>query len=303
MSLAVILLNWHHEAQTLAGAAAVLSWKAIEPRLFVVDNESTSAGRRALAADLPAGSLICSAANLGYGGGNNLGIKQALAAGADYVLLLNADAAISPDAVTRLVRRLEADPAISILGPMIREMDGGRPRLLAGGRSIARHLSTRISMRPEDVRTLPGYPLPQVDYVPGMVFLARASLFEEIGLLDEEFFFSGEIADFCARTRERGHKVCVDLEVEAQHDPSQAATSLRETLHVYYGLRNRFLYVKKHHARWKIGYFVYWTMIAGAVIARALWRGRWARARAVGLAVVDAWSEHYGNRNAVFPVR
>jgi GT2 family glycosyltransferase len=303
MTLAVILLNWHHETQTLACAAAVLSWKAIEPRLFVVDNESTPASRRALAADLPAGSLICSAANLGYGGGNNLGIKQALGAGVDHVLLLNADAAISPDAVTRLLRRLEADPAISILGPVIKEMDGGRPRLLAGGRSIARHLSTRISMRPEDVRTLPGYPLAQVDYVPGMVLLARASLFEEIGLLDEEFFFSGEIADFCARARQRGHKVCIDLEVEAEHDLGRTPTTVRETLHVYYGLRNRFLYVRKHHAPSKIGYFVYWTMIAGAVIARALWRGRWGRARAVGWALVDAWSDRYGNRNAIFPVR
>ena len=80
------------------------------------------------------------------------------------------------------------------------------------------------------------------------------SVFEQIGLLDEEFFFSGEIADFCKRARNGGHRVCVDLEVEARHDASDTPQTRRETLYVYYSLRNRFLYAKKHYPLEKAKY-------------------------------------------------
>jgi hypothetical protein len=300
MGLAVILLNWRCEQQTLRCAHAVTGWQALNPYLIVVDNESTEATSRALSTILPANQLIFSAENLGYGGGNNLGIKRALAAELKYVLLLNTDAEISAEGVTRLLERLETNPQISIVGPVIHEGDGARQLSLVGGRDIARHSSTRIAVPPGDVKKLSGYPIHEVDYVSGTVFLARSSALKEIGLLDEDYFFSGEIADFCKRARDQGHKVCVDLEVEARHDTSLTPVHLRETLYVYYGLRNRFLYVKKHHAREKRKYFAYWTMAGAVGLARALLRGNMARARAVVLALMHAYGGRYGNQNSTF---
>ena len=79
------------------------------------------------------------------------------------------------------------------------------------------------------------------------------------GLLDEEFFFSGEIADFCKRARDGGHRVCVDLEAEARHDASETPQTVRDTLYVYYSLRNRFLYAKKHYPFEKAKYLALWS--------------------------------------------
>ena len=300
MSLAVILINWRHEQQTLRCARTVTGWQALKPRLIVVDNESTEATSRALSAALLADSLICSAVNLGYGGGNNLGIKRALAAEIKYVLLLNTDAHISPEGVSQLLERLETHPQISIVGPVIHEGDDGPTQRLVGGRDIVRYSSTRMAVPAGDVKNLPGYPIHEVDYVSGTVFLARASLFMEIGLLDEEYFFSGEIADFCRRAKVRGHKICVDLKVEARHDPDQTSVHTRETLYRYYSLRNRFLYVKKHYARQKIKYFSFWTMAGALMLARALLRGKMAKARAIVLAIMHAYGGRYGNQNVTF---
>ena len=301
MDLAVILLNWRNEQQTRQCARAVLSWQALNPHLIVVDNESTEAGRRILSNALPTSDIVFSAVNIGYGGGNNLGIKRALALDINYILLLNTDCEISVANIIRLLDRLDAHPDISILGPVIQEGDEAEMRRLVGGRNIAEHSYTRIAIPLGDVKRLPDYPVHEVDYVSGTVFLVRGSVFKDIGMLDEEYFFSGEIADFCKRAKDRGYKVCVDLEVEARHDRGQTSTHLRETLYVYYGLRNRFLYVNKHHSRKKIAYFAYWTLVGAAGLARAMCRCKIAKARAIALALLDGYRGRFGNQNAKFP--
>ncbi len=187
------------------------------------------------------------------------------------------------------------------MGPLIHETRDGRVHLLVGGRDIARYPSTRTAIAPSDLKRLPDYPLHAVDYVSGTVFLARASVFTETGLLDEEFFFSGEIADFCKRAKESRHEIYVDLEVEARHDPGQAPPPhVRETLYVYYGLRNRFLYVTKHHAAEKMKYFAYWTMLGVLALVRAIGLGKLGKARAIILALTHAYAGRFGNQNANF---
>jgi hypothetical protein len=142
--------------------------------------------------------------------------------------------------------------------------------------------------------------LSDVEYVPGTVFLARSSIFKEIGLLDEDYFFSGEIADFCKRVRDAGHRVCVDLDEQAGHGLDRAAEPLRKTLYVYYSLRNRFLYVRKHHRGTRVLYFPFWIGVAVSMFGRALIKGQPATARAISLALLDGLSNRYGNQNAKF---
>ena len=299
MSLAVILLNWRDEQRTLRCARAVLDWRALKPHLFVVDNESTEASRGVLAHAVPDESLVYGAVNRGYGGGNNLGIERALAANLDYILLLNTDAEISEAGVSRLLEALNGQPQIAIIAPVIQEGSDQSLRVV-GTRDIARYSRTRAVVPLNDLKKFGDYPIHEVDFVSGAVLLIRGSLLREIGLLDGEYFFSGEIADFCRRTRDRGHAIAVNLEVEARHDTGQTPLHLREALYAYYGLRNRFLYVKKHHARKKIAYFAYWTIIGAVGAVRALGRGRTARARAILLALMHAYRGRYGNQNAEF---
>lgn len=190
MSLCVILLNWHQENLTLKTLAQIRNWNTVNAKIIVCDNESTAQSSGALKKYLSDEELICSTVNLGYGGGINLGLAQALASENEYVLLLNTDAKISEKDVTGMIGKMNADFDISILGPVIVAGDGETRKYLVGGRDIAKYSSTKIAVKPEDIEAINGYPLRDVDYVSGTVFLARRELFEEIGLLDEQYFFS-----------------------------------------------------------------------------------------------------------------
>jgi len=242
--------------------------------------------------------LICNPANLGFAGGNNIGISRALDMKSEFVLLLNSDAAVSEAAVSRLLDRLARNPELAIVGPTVEETSKTGVTRFAGGRDVSRHLNTRMPYEPSDADRPGG--LRDADYVPGMVALIRADAFGEIGLLDEDYFFSGELADFCERARERGRRVAVDLSVAASHDSAHSGGGLRDSLYVYYGLRNRFLFVQKHRQAQSLRLTLKWSAVCLLVALRSLLRGNTARARAAFLAMQDGLARRFGNRNSLF---
>jgi GT2 family glycosyltransferase len=300
MRLAIILVNWRNEEQTLRCAQAIFGWRKLNPELIVVDNESTEASRRILATVLAPDQVVPSVSNRGYGGGNNLGITRAFERQSDSILLLNSDVEITEEAVAALVSRLEANPRTAILGPAIEERATTGAHIFVGGRDIALHVLTRVAAASGHLQDLPGYPLPAVDYVSGTVFLVRRAVFEAIGLLDEQYFFSGEIADFCQRARLGGYQAAVDLDVMVIHDTRHAVPSQRDTLYAYYSLRNRFLYVRKHHGSTQMKLFAYWASLGASQAVRALLRCHLTRARALALAVAHGCANRYGNQNDKF---
>ena len=300
MRLAVIIVNWRNEQRTLRSIEAVRGWSALEPDLIVVDNESTEDSRKALAAVLPPNMLVTSKINRGYGGGNNLGLARALSRNADFVLLLNSDAEIAEAGVVRLVARLARDPSMGAIGPVIHERQHDSVVCLIGGKDIARNVATRMTADPAELATVPGYPLIEVDYVPGAVLLARRGLFETIGLLDEQYFFSGEIADFGKRARDKGYRLCVDLDVHAAHNVRETQQELRDTLYIYYSLRNRMLYARKHYPEERFKYLALWSKVCLLEAGRALTHKKFGKARAFLLALAHAATNRFGNQNDAF---
>jgi GT2 family glycosyltransferase len=298
--LSIVILNWRSEQQTLRCVHALRGWKTLKPELFVVDNQSSEKSRKALGKALAPNELICSTANLGYAGGNNLGIARALQSEAPLVLLINNDASIEEREIIRLIDRLRNNPEVAAIGPVLNERRQDSIECYIGGKDIAQSVLTRKAAKPEDLPLVPGYPLCDADYVPGTVFLARRSVFEQIGLLDEAFFFSGEIADFCKRARNGGYRVCVDLETKAQHDANATSPSLRDTLYIYYSLRNRFLYANKHYPSQQLEYLARWSGLCLIELGRALATGRLRKARAILFAAAHGSTGRFGNRNGAF---
>jgi GT2 family glycosyltransferase len=296
--LCVVIVNWRNEAQTLRCVASIKHWRILNPSVLVVDNQSTMTSRKALGAVLAADELICSETNRGFAGGNNLGIERTMRAAVPIVLLLNSDAVVTEESICGLLDRLRNNPRVGILGPVLHEEHSGVTRSYAGGGHIMQHALTRHAVEPRELSRLPGYPLYDVDYVPGTIMMVRRVMFDELELFDERFFFSGEVADFCRRARDRGYRVCVDLAVEAYHKPAE--TSLRDTLYVYYNLRNRLLYAKKHYGSQRGRYLARWLGLCTAELGKALAQGRLGKARAILLAVIHGCTNQFGDRNAAF---
>lgn len=298
MNLAVVILNWNQAAATIRCIEAVAAWKHVAPDIWVVDNASQDGSRELIPKQCPAAHVLASDNNLGFAGGNNLALRRILSSRSDGVLLLNNDAVITEDQVQHLLTELETHPRLGLIGPLLDERRGQAQVFTAGGRDIARHLGTRHAEKAADLPALIAiHRLLDVDYVPGTVALVRAEAFRTVGLFDEDYFFSGEMADFCRRAGARGYASAICPRVCAVHEPGGGA---RATLYRYYTLRNRFLYIRKFHPSRRALYACLWSAVGLAMAARSLIQGCPAEARAAWRALHDGLAGRFGNRNELF---
>jgi len=288
MKLSVVILNWNAAKDTAACVRAIQAWDfpggVGRPEVWVVDNGSGPPGIAPIRREFPEVHAIESPVNRGFAGGSNLGIRAALDGGSEAVLLLNNDAAVDAPSVAALLATLGSDPSIGVVGPTLWHRE---QCISVGGRNIARHANTHL--RP---RVPPAAPL-DVDYVPGTVALVRREVFDRVGLLDEDYFFAGEMADLCRRARAAGFRSVTEPRARASHNLDRSARD-RQTLHIYYIVRNRFLFVRKHVPRGRGWLYARWTARAALTALAAAARGRFARVRAVAHGVVDGLGGRVG---------
>lgn len=287
--LAIIIISWNNALDILHSLYMISGWSRLKAEVIVVDNGSSDEDLSLLQNAKSQFQLIINETNRGYAGGNNAGITKALDEGFPYIMLLNSDATISESCVKQLLVCMDHSSDLGMLGPLLEE---GR-RSYAGGRNIGIYSRTRIPYEPKysDSELL------IVDYVPGSVLLARREAFEKVGLLDEEFFFSGEVADFCRRVQSAGLKSAVYIGCRALHTPDLNST-MRETLYNYYTLRNRFLFIRRHFRYTKYFWGLRWVLEGIKQIAIALLKRRRKRAHALWLGLQDGVSGRFGDRNA-----
>jgi N-acetylglucosaminyl-diphospho-decaprenol L-rhamnosyltransferase len=192
-------------------------------RVVVVDNASTDGSPARLRAADPDADVLLVGANLGYGGGVNRGLPRG---SEDYVLVLNPDVVVAPDAVNALVAALDADPKIGIVGPRIAEVDGelypsarAFPRLgdaighaFVGLATTDNPFSRRYLMTDWDHATAR-----DVDWVSGACFLARRAALTPMGGFDEAYFMYLEDVDLCWRAGRGGWRVRYEPEAHVTH--------------------------------------------------------------------------------------
>lgn len=289
--LGIILLNWNNVSATRKCVLSLRTWRKIRPLVFVVNNGPAEEDLHfSEDTEVPV-FLVQSPGNVGFAGGNNAGIRMALENGCEYILLLNNDASIGEGDLDKMVEMLAANPVIGCMGPEIHE---GKSVYL-GGRNIGFHVNTRNTRE----RSRSGRQVRQVDYVPGMVFLTRREIINTIGVLDENYFFSGEVADFCMRAIRKGYTCIINLESKAEHAP-ETDNPLRNTLYQYYSLRNRFLFIRKHHPGMRFILEPFWVVWGLQRYLRASINGSKKESAAFWMAITDGLKGRYGDRNELF---
>lgn len=290
MELAVVILNWNAADDTVRCVRDVAAWERIQPTILVVDNGSADGSSEAISRECPEVHLVRCPTNLGFAGGNNRGIGEALSMGDAPILLLNNDAWVGQSDVIRLLETLQANERIGLIGPLLFDA-AHRDRLLAAGsKDPARHHHSHH-------RELPaGGPVHIVECVPGTVIVGRAEVFRTVGLLDEDYFFSSEVADLCLRARQHGYLSAIDTRARAFHDLGRSS-ELRDTLHAYYIVRNRFLLIRKFHRRWRALFYGFWTLYSLALSLKTRLSGRPDTGRAVWLGLIDGLRGRFGGQN------
>lgn len=132
-SVAIIILNWNGRDDTLACLHSLCHIDYPNFQIVVVDNHSSDDSVAVIQKEYPHITLIQTDENLGYVGGNNVGLTFARQQNFDYALLLNNDTEVDPQFLQVLVAAAEADPAVGIVGPTIYYFDAPQTIWSAGG--------------------------------------------------------------------------------------------------------------------------------------------------------------------------
>jgi GT2 family glycosyltransferase len=180
--------------------------------------------------------LLQTGANLGFGGGCNVGIRHALAAGADYVWLVNSDATVDPGALAALVRVAEENPAVGAVGSVVFEAGSvNQVQLWGGGR-----INLWLGRSNHCVSTGP------VDFVSGASMLLRRAAIEDVGLFDEaRYFMYWEDTDLGFRLRNAGWQLAVAADSHLWHKES-ASLGLGNPVLDAYATRSCVRFLRRH---------------------------------------------------------
>lgn len=238
-------------------------------------------------------SVIRSPVNLGFAGGNNLGIHAALAQGADYVLLLNDDTEVAPEFLDVLVQAGEQDEHIGALGPTIYYFDDPKRIWFAGGRFDTRLCQVHAPRSGElDEGVQPD--LIESDWLTGCCLLMKRHALEKAGPLDERFFLYWEDTDWGLRLRACGLQNVVVPSAHIWHKISLSTGGTESVLKAYHKTRSHLQFAQLHapHAlfalQWKLLRDIAWLLLKSS---RA---DRFRKARAHWAAITDFYRRSTG---------
>jgi GT2 family glycosyltransferase/glycosyltransferase involved in cell wall biosynthesis len=235
--LAAVVLNYRTPDDTLLAVKSLLALRRPPDDIIVVNNDAIDGTRELLAPVAPYITYLQTGRNLGYSGGINVGIRDALARGAGLVVLVNSDVYVPPDCIELLEACLAATPGAGIAGPVV--LSRSEPDRIASLGMSYRPRSGRMRHRsfgePFDGHRPTASPV--VDGVSGCLMLVTREVFEAAGQLDEAYFFSFEDLDFCLKAREAGFTTVLAGAATVHHEGGRSigATSPRR---LYFAARN-----------------------------------------------------------------
>lgn len=246
-AVSIIVLNYNSRQDTLDCLHSLEHLTYPNVDVIMVDNGSTDGTVDAVRAAYPEMTVIDTGKNLGFTGGNNVGIQHALDNGADYIMLLNNDTIVAPDMIDIMIDTMEADPALGVTGPMIYYYDAPDTIWSAGGSIDWGHgLTSMIGLNEEDKGQFGEAPR-RVDFVTGCAMLARREVWQTVGLLDDKFFMYYEETEWCVRATRAGHHIAFVPTAMMWHKISIEARATSPRTY-YYMTRNRLLFLSNSRA-------------------------------------------------------
>jgi GT2 family glycosyltransferase len=282
---------------------------------IVVDNASRDGSADMVAAEFPEVRLIRSKINLGFAAANNRAFEIARGR---YIVLLNSDAFLLPDALPLSVQHMDANPRAGLGGgrlvgrdrslqPSARMFPSPLNNLFIMSGLAARFPKSRWLGRMDRTWADPLDPA-QVDWVPGAYSIIRRSLLDRIGFFDERFFFYCEEVDLCRRIKAANSEVWYWPDIEVIHLGGESAKTMK-SLRIsssqieLWRVRAGLLYFRKHHgaygawsirlieSRWN------WLRAARNSVSRSVERNaKVAECRAAIATIKQAWADTRGGK-------
>ena len=291
MRFVAVVLNWNGGEDT---PRALESLTGIET--ICVDNGSRDGSDAEVERRFPDVELVRTGANLGFAGGNNVGIRRALERGADWILLINNDAVAQPGLVEALARAAADRPDAGVLACKV--LFEERDAVMYAGATFNTWLGysgRRTGFGAPDTFT----EMRNVTRADGAAMAVSRGALERVGLLDEQLFAYVEDVDLSLRARAAGLAVVFVPGAVVRHRGSASTGGAASTTNLYYSTRNTIAVVERHRPLPPGLRALRRGMVVGAHLAQSL---RHPDRAAAGRAVIEGWrdarSGRFGQRSS-----
>ena len=251
LSIAVILVNWKKYNLTSKCIDSLNKSNYKNFKIILVDNEYSEKSLIDLRNKHKELIVFKEKNNLGFAGGNNIGIRYALENDYDYIMLLNNDTEVKENFILPLVERIEKDHSLGAVQPLILNFSNKSIIWNAGGKlnKFLGLTSTRLNNNKLNSSIVfDDY----TDWISGCCILIKSEILTKVGLLDEKFFNYYEDVDWSLRMKNLGYDLGFVKESIIYHHGSSSSKNkktkegvISSKIH-YFNIRNHILLLKKH---------------------------------------------------------
>lgn len=244
-SVIVSILNWNTAAMTAECVQSVLQLQqddGVELHVIVIDNGSAAADwalLQQLVAVSPQVELIRQERNLGFAGGHNVAIALALARATDFIWLINSDSLLSPDAMTRVLALMDADPRCGAASPVVTALHDETKIDFCGAQRDWKNLESVRAGSVAQARQMEAE-TPQDMWLAGTVVMFRMAALRAVGPLNAKLFAYFEDDDIGVRLTNGGWTSRMVFDARAVH--AQPNVKERPAHYFYLLYRNSFLF-------------------------------------------------------------
>lgn len=246
----VIVLTWNRREDTLACLESLSHLTYSNYRLIVIDNGSTDGTGAAVRKDFPHVELIDNHRNLGFQGGFNVGLRQSLRQGTDFILVLNNDTVVQADLLDELMAHATR-PDVGMLAPKIYHFSEPNRIWSVGGDC---HPITCEVIHRGDGQLDHGQwsHVIERDFLVGCALLLKRTLLEKIGLFDMGFHPAYyEDADLCMRARQAGFHLLLVPQAKIWHKVARSSGGTGSPQERYLMARHSVRYFRKYVRSWR----------------------------------------------------
>ncbi len=268
IDLSVIIVSWNVQEllarcleSILNGPQLVVGADQASPsgdvptvEIIVVDSASEDGSPEMVTRRFPSVRLITLDSNIGFSAANNIGLEIARGR---YLMLLNPDTEVIGDALPRMIRFLDENPDVGVVGPQTLNPDGTHqstrrrfPTLWTAffESTWIQNLAPRRLLDRYYVRDVPDDATADVDWVQGSALMTRREVYETVGGLDEGFVMYSEEMDWCRRIKDAGWRVVYLGTAKIVHYGGRSSGQVVARSHIYFQ-QSKVRYFRKYHGK------------------------------------------------------
>ncbi len=240
--VSIITINYNESGVTLEMLESLKNVRYQNVEVIVVDNASPNDNPDVIKEKFPEVNLIKSNENLGFAGGNNLGVQEARG---DYLLFINNDTIVPENCIAPLVETLENDHSIGMVSPKIK-FHWDDSLIQYAGYTPMNHWTIRNNSIGYHQKDNGDYDLPtETESIHGAAMMVPRRVVDKVGLMTEIYFLYYEEHDWAEMVKRAGYKVYYQPKSYILHKES-LSTGKFSPLKTYYISRNRILFARRN---------------------------------------------------------